>query len=109
MTSKRRLERSIEDEADELAKSLGWWPLKFERIERSLPDKLYLGPGGQRFIVEWKRPGEKPRPQQVARIERLRKMGHHVYVLDNITAFRSVLLHEADAWRERLPELSPST
>lgn len=109
MTSKPRLERDIEDEADALAESLGWWCLKLEKIERSLPDKLYLGPGGQRFIVEWKRPGEKPRKQQAARIKRLRDMGHHVYVLTTISAFRSVLLHETDAWHERKPELSPNS
>jgi hypothetical protein len=33
-------------------------------------------------FVEVKRPGGKPRPLQVARIEALRRLGFKVYVLD---------------------------
>ena len=97
MTSKRQLERDIEKAADSLAVESGWLPLKFEYVGRSWPDKIYLGPHNAHFIVEWKRPGELPRAQQFARIETLRDLDQHVYVLSDLVTFSRVLAHEG-AW-----------
>ena len=83
MTSKPPLEREIESDGDDIARAEGWLPFKFERVGRGWPDKIYLGPDNDHFIAEWKRPGEKPRKQQQARIDKLRAMGHEVLVLDN--------------------------
>jgi hypothetical protein len=48
-----------------------------------MPDRLVLMPEGKAAFVEVKRPGERPRPLQVARIATLRKLGFKVYVLDD--------------------------
>lgn len=47
------------------------------------PDRICILPDGKFGFVEVKRPGEKPRPIQVHRIEKLRQLGMKVYVLDH--------------------------
>jgi hypothetical protein len=47
-----------------------------------MPDRIVLLPGGSMAFVEVKRPGEKPRPLQVARHGLLRGLGFKVFVLD---------------------------
>ena len=44
-----------------------------------VPDRLVLLPGGRVVFVELKRPGEKPRPLQVATHSKLRRLGFRVY------------------------------
>ena len=46
------------------------------------PDYIVLLGDGRHFWLEWKAPGGKLRPNQVKRIELLRKGGDLVYVLD---------------------------
>ena len=48
-----------------------------------VPDRIVLLPYGKFAFVEVKAPGEKPRPLQVSRHKLLRRLGFHVYVLDN--------------------------
>ena len=47
------------------------------------PDRIILLEGGKVLFVELKRPGEKPRPLQLARHKLLRDLGFKVYVLDD--------------------------
>lgn len=47
-----------------------------------MPDRLLLMDGGRAAFVEVKAPGKKPRPLQRARHQLLRRMGFHVFVLD---------------------------
>lgn len=47
-----------------------------------MPDRVVLLPHGKFGFVEVKRPGEKPRPLQIARHRLLRKLGFLVFVLD---------------------------
>ena len=47
------------------------------------PDRLVLFPEGKMAFVEVKRPGERPRPLQEARLSQLRKMGFKAEVLDD--------------------------
>lgn len=49
---------------------------------RNDPDRLVLMRGGKAFFVELKRPGETPRPSQLRRHAKLRRMGFEVMVLD---------------------------
>ena len=91
MTSRRKLEKDIEDECCAIAEDEQWLTPKLEYVGRSWPDRLFLGPMGEHFIVEFKRPGEKVRPQQQARIDMLRTRGHTVHVIDSVTSFRDVL------------------
>jgi hypothetical protein len=46
------------------------------------PDYIVLIGDNRHFWIEWKAPGGKLRPNQVKRIEQLRKGGELVYVLD---------------------------
>ena len=47
-----------------------------------MPDRVVLLPHGKFGFVEVKRPGEQPRPLQIARHRLLRKLGFLVFVLD---------------------------
>jgi hypothetical protein len=60
---------------------------------RGVPDRLVLRPVPEAVrdlvaqyvrFVELKRPGEKPRPEQVREHERLRALGYRVDVIDNM-------------------------
>ena len=51
---------------------------------RNIPDRIVIFPGDLCFFLELKRLGEKPRPGQVKRIRRLRKMGYTVHVADSL-------------------------
>ena len=78
-------EKDIEKRLREEVKKAGGLCLKFTPASWSgAPDRLILFPGGRVFFVELKRPGEEPRPLQKVRIRKLREMGFHAEVLDNV-------------------------
>ena len=78
-------EKDIEKRLREEVKKAGGLCLKFTPASWSgAPDRLILFPGGKIFFVELKRPGEEPRPLQKVRIRKLREMGFHAEVLDNV-------------------------
>ena len=56
-----------------------------------VPDRIVLLPHGKFAFVEVKAPGEKPRPLQVSRHKLLRRLGFHVYVLDNESEIGGIL------------------
>jgi hypothetical protein len=47
---------------------------KYE-IRRGEPDRICLLPGGIALFVELKRPGAKPRPEQIRALDRLDRLG----------------------------------
>lgn len=49
---------------------------------QGLPDRLVLLPGGKAVFVELKTTGEKPRKIQVLVMDKLRRLGFPVYVID---------------------------
>ena len=51
--------------------------------QRSVPDRICVLPGGKVIFVEMKAPGKKPTPKQAMEIERLRKLGAEVEVIDS--------------------------
>lgn len=83
----RPLERAIEQYLCDRVKATGGetrkvaWP-----GHRGGPDRVCFWPNGRHPFVEVKRPGEKPRPEQVREHEKLRKGGFDVWVLDNKAA-----------------------
>lgn len=47
------------------------------------PDRICLWPGGKVSFYELKRPGAKPRPLQLRRLEQLRKLGFKAEAIDS--------------------------
>lgn len=60
---------------------------------RGAPDRIVLLPGGGVVFVEFKRPGERPRPLQERRHRELRRLGFDVRVIASDAESR-LLLHE---------------
>jgi hypothetical protein len=59
-------------------------PVKIHK--RSFPDYQYLCTKGVTFFIEFKRPGKKPRPDQLKCHEVLRRLGFIVLVHDGSTS-----------------------
>ena len=96
MTSKPLLERDIERECNRIADKAGWLHIKTDKAARSWPDQFYLGPGSHLLIVEFKRSGQTPRPQQAANHRRLNHLGHPVTVVRSADHFRTLLAQHPD-------------
>lgn len=60
-----------------------------------LPDRLYLIPGGHALFVEFKSTGKKPTKIQEHIIDRIRKVGFAVLVVDS-----------PETWREAVSEVN---
>lgn len=79
------LEKDIESKVCSYAKARGLVPYKFTSPNRrSVPDRLFLGPGDLCFFIEFKAPGKEPTSAQEREIERISRIGHRVYVIDSI-------------------------
>lgn len=77
------LEKQVEQYLVKKIKALGGVPYKFTSpAHRSVPDRLILMPDGKSYFVELKRPGGKPTAGQQAEHERIKSLGHAVFVLD---------------------------
>lgn len=89
------LEAEIESKVCAYAKTKGLIPYKFTSPNRrSVPDRLFCGPNGVHFFIEFKRPGAKPTVKQDREIARLVKLGHKVYVCDDIEEGKKIVLTE---------------
>ena len=76
-------EREIERKLISAVKSRGGICPKFVSPGfDGMPDRVVLLSNGKIGFVEVKRPGEQPRPLQIARHRLLRKLGFLVFVLD---------------------------
>ena len=89
--SQSPLEADIESKSVAYAAEQGCMNVKLDKIERSLPDQLFFLPCSQTLLVEFKRPGEKPRPQQAHRFSQLADLGHPVSVVVSVEQFRDLL------------------
>lgn len=58
---------------------------------QGLPDRMVLLPGGKIIFVELKTTGEKPRKIQVLVMDKLRKLGFSVYVVDTCEKARECI------------------
>ena len=77
-------EREIERKLKNGVEKAGGLCLKFISPGfNGVPDRIILFPKGKITFIELKAPGEKPRPLQTARIEKLRDYGFRVEVLDS--------------------------
>lgn len=90
----RILERQIERKFCGEARRRGGLPLKFVSPGwRGAPDRIVLLPGGRAVFVEFKVPGERPRPLQLRRHRELQALNFDVRVVDSDEASRA-LIHE---------------
>jgi len=76
-------ERDIERKLKKRVEGMGGICFKFISSVSGVPDRLVLMAGGRIVFVELKRPGEKPRPLQQRQIEKIRKLGFRVEVIDS--------------------------
>lgn len=77
-------EREIEQKLCKAIKAIGGLCLKFVSPGYAgVPDRLILIANAKIAFVEVKAPGKKPRPIQVATINKIRSLGFKVYVLDD--------------------------
>lgn len=96
MTSGNPLERDIEKAV--ARKALMLYGVHSSKLTSSanngLPDRIFWVKGGKPLLIEFKRKGQVPRPNQQHVIEMLRKEGYAVEVHDNVTtALASIALH----------------
>ena len=85
-----QLEKALERKCVDHAISFGWLSVKLDRAERAWPDREFIGLDNVHFYVEFKRPGQQPRPQQQYKINRLENLGHDVYVVDTFDDFLTI-------------------
>ena len=74
------LESKVQRGLIEGVKKLGTEAIKTDHT-KGFPDRTIPWPGGVVDFVEVKREGEEPEPMQLWWHRKLRRMGHHVYVL----------------------------
>ena len=84
-------EASLEQKCRGIAESRGFILLKIKG-SRGWPDRLLLRSGGRVTWIEFKKPGEVPRPLQVYHLEQLRQRGYRAVWVDNVKDF----LYELD-------------
>lgn len=86
------LESAIEKKVCDYAKSLGCLVYKFTSpSRRSVPDRLFIGPKGQVWFIEFKRRGEKPTEAQAVEINKIQVNKVRIYVVDTVESGRSVV------------------
>lgn len=83
-------EGKIEQRFRKKAAAKGGWVIKFTPVGlRGLPDRIVLIKGGRIAFIEFKAPGQKPRPLQLKRKRQLEGFGFACYICDsNIVADR---------------------
>lgn len=90
------LEKNIEMYFNKQIKKMGGLSRKYTSPgRRGVPDRIAIL-NGHVYFVELKRPGQKPRPDQLAEHRALAKHDVKVYVLDSKYA--------VDVWLENLKE-----
>lgn len=101
MTGSQVTEKTIEDRLRTKCKSIGAFCLKNTGMN-GIPDRLVIYKGLHIF-VELKRPGGKPRPLQIAVMEKLRKAGSIAIIIDTqakVDSFIEDLQNGRREWKE---------
>jgi hypothetical protein len=84
----KKREAGIEADGVAYAVARGW---KHKKIgTNSWPDHLFVKEVRRVKFVEFKRPGEKPRPNQAKRLKELREMGFECHVVDRKEQYANV-------------------
>lgn len=56
-----------------------------------VPDRIVILPTNKIIFIEVKAPGQNPRPIQTHRINQLKKLGAHVYIIDSPQSIKQML------------------
>lgn len=79
------LEKVIEQKVCDYAKSRGCLVYKFTSpARRSVPDRLFIAPGGRVWFIEFKRKGCVPTAGQEVEIGKIREKGGTVHVVNSV-------------------------
>jgi len=85
-------ESEIEKKVCDYAKTLGGIAYKFvSPARRSVPDRLFVMPGGISFFVEFKTPTGKLTTGQEREIRRLRDQGQFVYIISDVELGKTII------------------
>lgn len=87
MDREQDVERKLKQEVERMG-GVCW---KFTSSVSGVPDRLCLFPRGVIVFVELKRHGAKPRPLQIRQIEKIRKLGFRVEVIDSEQGIRELV------------------
>lgn len=86
------LERNIEAPVCAYANKRGCLTRKMNGLgNRSWPDRLIISPNGRVAWIEFKKPGGEATPLQAAFHRKLRDMGHHPIVVDDVAYGKQVI------------------
>lgn len=86
------LEKDIEAAVVKYGKSLGCLCYKFTSpSRRSVPDRMFITPKGGVFFVEFKRLGNKPTEAQAVEIDKIKRQGVPVAVVDNVESGKTMV------------------
>lgn len=97
MKNTNPLEKDIERRVCDYAKSLGMLVYKFTSPSRAhVPDRLFITKTGNVFFVEFKRRGCLPTKAQNVEIEKIRKTGVDIYIVDNVDGGKTVMNFEGE-------------
>jgi len=92
MKKSNPLEKVIEQKVCDYAKSKGCLVYKFTSpSRRSVPDRMFIAPGGHVFFIEFKRRGEKPTAGQEVEIAKIKGKGGIVWVIDSVEDGKRVI------------------
>lgn len=87
-------ERKLENKCVQHATEQGFRNVKLDLAARDWPDRQFFGDCGRSFLVEFKMPGQRPRPGQAKLHEDLEEMGYTVHVIDNYEDFTALVAQE---------------
>lgn len=86
------MEKQLERKLVKAVAADGGWALKFTSSGTSgVPDRLLLFPEARIGFVEVKAPGKKPRQLQMAQMNKLKKLGFPVFVLDDADQIQKII------------------
>lgn len=89
------LEKDIERRVCDYAKELKMLVYKFTSpSRRSVPDRMFITELGIVFFIEFKRLGGNLTPAQEVEIEKIRKTGVRVYVVNNVEHGKEIIRDE---------------
>lgn len=89
--ARRDLEVHLEEKCVNYSLAFDCDNVKLDLAKKDYPDRLFFLPNGRTMLVEFKRPGEKPRTRQSVIHHRLSTLRHPVSVVADFQVFQDLL------------------